>query len=218
MRVLTSLEQASVAGGRRLETGSGGVVAPDLKKAPPLAPSSTYHVIGFVSDAPPPGFGTWWDWDAMNSFYWESSGVGGGVDGGGGEPYSYNDGIHRVYATTATSKNGHNNPGDIMHKDSQGNYVLNTYATEQDGLDALAKLMDNNTYENLKIGNMGNTYCHDDADNPHQAENWENNVESYMANHGYANAATETPGEMSDAEFNTFLNAISVAEGNTNMG
>lgn len=104
-----------------------------------------------------------------------------------------------------------------MHKDSSGNYVLNTYDTEQDGRDALARNMDGSIYYNMDISKMGAVYAPDSAD-PGQAERWTTNVENYMSEYGYSTAGSTNPANMGDAEFNVFLDAITNAEGNTNMG
>jgi hypothetical protein len=124
--------------------------------------------------------------------------------------------VHEVQARSFTSKDAHNNPGDLMHSAGGGHYVLNTYVNEQDGREALAALLDSK-YTNSSTASLASDgFNKDTAANPNQAETETSNLESYMAEHGYPDSNTAIT-NMSADEFNTFLDAVTNAEGRTNM-
>ncbi|HEX7341827.1 MAG TPA: hypothetical protein VF269_06095 [Rhodanobacteraceae bacterium] len=91
--------------------------------------------------------------------------------------------------------------------------TLAQFPTEQEGLDALADLLDHN-YANQSISNIFTSPSHHYTSTDPNTET--SNVEAYMNAHGYSDTTTPVS-QMSGAEFNTLLNAISKAEGNTNI-
>jgi hypothetical protein len=131
-------------------------------------------------------------------------------------------GTHIVDDRCWTSNNGKNNPGDLKYgtwaakhggTGTQGGFA--TFATEQEGRYALGCLLDG-SYAGSSIGNMFNTFNRDTPQNPDQAQQETANVESIMAALGYNNFNTNISA-MDNSEFNSLLDAITQAEGTTNM-
>ncbi|KJV34821.1 hypothetical protein VI08_09600 [Luteibacter yeojuensis] len=117
---------------------------------------------------------------------------------------------------------GENNPGNLVYNSWTASHgatgeTANGFAdfsSEQDGRQALGDLIDGNYYDSTP-----NSLSHDGYNGGStSAQNTEsNNINSYMASHGYADAQNDTIHNMSDDEFNVFLDAVTNAEGGTNM-
>lgn len=140
-----------------------------------------------------------------------------GGGGNGGTPTT--TGTHNVYERDFTSKTpGFNNPGDIRsnswtaaHGATGSLNGFAEFATEQDGRQVLGDLIDAN-YNGYNDGNFAQKFSAGDSQG---IVSETQNVDSYMASHGYGtNDAIST---MSNDEFNVFLDAITNAEGRTNM-
>lgn len=152
-------------------------------------------------------------------------GIGGGGSGGTGAEIlgtPTTSGTHHVYDRDYTSKVANeNNPGNLVanswtaaHGSNGNTGAFANFATEQDGRQALADLVDANYYNSTPT-----SLSHDGYNNGGSAaQNAEsNNINSYMASHGYAGAQNDQLNSMNDQEFNVMLDAITNAEGGTNM-
>ena len=136
-------------------------------------------------------------------------------------------GPHTVESRCWTSKSeasggGYNNPGDIgagpwaNENGAVGNNGgFAVFATEQAGRYALGTLLDAN-YGNNSISNFAFIYNPNTPQHPNQAQIETSNIELYMEQLGYTNFGSSIQ-SMSNAEFNSFLDAITHAEGRTNM-
>ena len=144
--------------------------------------------------------------------------------GGGGSPGTpTRTGTHNVFERSFSSKvAGHNNPGNLVYnswtanhgstgKDSNG---FAEFATEQDGRQALADLIDGN-YGNSTPDSLSHDGYNGGSAAAQNAES--NNLESYMSSHGYSGSQDTPLNSMGDDEFNTFLDSLTNAEGSTNM-
>ena len=131
-------------------------------------------------------------------------------------------GTHIVDNRCWTSNNGKNNPGDLKYGTWSAKHGATgtlggfaTFATEQEGRYALGCLLDG-SYAGSSIANMFFTFNPDTLQNPDQAQQETANVESAMAALGYNNFSTNISA-MDNTEFNSLLDAITQAEGTTNM-
>ncbi|GAA0913139.1 hypothetical protein GCM10009552_28590 [Rothia nasimurium] len=150
-------------------------------------------------------------------------GIGGGGGAGGGILGSpTTSGTHNVYDRDYTSKVANeNNPGNLVanswtaaHGSDGSTGAFANFATEQDGRQALGDLLDANYYSSTPTSLSHDGYNGGSA----AAQNIEsNNINSYMASHGYTNAQNDQINSMNNQEFNVMLDAITNAEGGTNM-
>lgn len=163
--------------------------------------------------------------NSLGSVGYSGTGIGEQGGGGGGSPFvgKTTTGTHKVDSRCFTSKNGSNNPCDIM----SGKFAMRhgatgvetngtvIFATEQQGRYALGSLLDGN-YGNDSVSTFAHNFTPPNPNYLNQTSHETINVESYMTSHGYTDF-TGSINSMSYSEFNTFLDAITKAEGVTNM-
>jgi hypothetical protein len=144
----------------------------------------------------------------------------------------YYDGTHTILSMGYTEKytpgNTHfsvNNPGNLRYESWESKFgassTLNGFAafdTEQGGRNALGALLDGTHYSQDTMTSFVTDGFNGGSSQQQAAE--QQNVLHYMAQYGFpATVAANNVAisKMSESEFNTFLDAITVAEGETNL-
>ena len=131
-------------------------------------------------------------------------------------------GTHDVYDTTLTSTNpNYNNPGDVSYGTwavrhgadgyfiAQGGQKIAEFPSEQDGIFTLGCLLDG-SYGSYTVADFASKFS------PYNAATETLHVEQYMESFGYSNFQTDS-NSMSNDEFNTLMDGIASAEGESNM-